>query len=125
VFDALNDLRSFLHSLRHRPLSPIVAVGVLALGLSASLAVFTYINGFHQPFPGADARRLVRVFEADDESPYLDLPYLDYRDYAAADNDPLTLAAGTAVLLAAAVSAAYLPARRAASVDPMKALRHE
>jgi ABC-type antimicrobial peptide transport system permease subunit len=39
-------------------------------------------------------------------------------------NDPLTLAAGTGVLLAAAVSAAYLPARRAATVDPMKALRH-
>jgi hypothetical protein len=40
-------------------------------------------------------------------------------------NDPLTLAAGTGVLLAAAVSAAYLPARRAATVDPMRALRHE
>jgi predicted permease len=40
-------------------------------------------------------------------------------------NDLLTLATGTAVLLAAAVSAACLPARRAASVDPMKALRHE
>lgn len=85
MFAARDDLRSFLRSLRHQPFYPIVAVGVLALGLSASLAVFTYINGFRQPFPGTDARRLVRVFGADDENPYLDVPYLDYLDYAATD----------------------------------------
>jgi ABC-type antimicrobial peptide transport system permease subunit len=39
--------------------------------------------------------------------------------------DPLTLALGTGVIVAAALAAAYLPARRAATVDPMKALRHE
>jgi predicted permease len=85
VSDILHDLRSFFRSTRHRPSYPLVAVGVLALGLSASLAVFTYINGFYQPFPGVDAGRLVRVFEADDENPYLDIPYLDYRDYSAAE----------------------------------------
>jgi predicted permease len=45
--------------------------------------------------------------------------------YGVEPNDPLTLAAGAAVLLAAAVLAAYLPARRAASVDPTTALRRE
>jgi ABC-type antimicrobial peptide transport system permease subunit len=39
--------------------------------------------------------------------------------------DPASIAAALAVLTAATVAAAYLPARRAASVDPMRALREE
>jgi predicted permease len=40
-------------------------------------------------------------------------------------NDPLTLAAAAMILTASAGLAAWLPARRAARVDPMKALRYE
>ena len=40
-------------------------------------------------------------------------------------NDPRTIGAAVAVLLMAAMVAAYLPARRAARVDPMVALRNE
>jgi predicted permease len=40
-------------------------------------------------------------------------------------SDPLTLACATAVLLAAGVLAGFIPARRAASIDPASALRSE
>jgi len=39
--------------------------------------------------------------------------------------DPLVLAAATGVLLLAALLAIYLPARRAAGVDPIEALKQE
>jgi ABC-type antimicrobial peptide transport system permease subunit len=39
--------------------------------------------------------------------------------------DPLTLTAASLLLTAASVVASYLPARRAAEIDPMVALRHE
>jgi ABC-type antimicrobial peptide transport system permease subunit len=40
-------------------------------------------------------------------------------------HDPLALAGATAVLVAIACAAAYIPARRASRIDPLGALRHE
>jgi ABC-type antimicrobial peptide transport system permease subunit len=37
--------------------------------------------------------------------------------------DPITIAAAAALLVAVALLAAYLPARRAARIDPAKVLR--
>ncbi len=45
--------------------------------------------------------------------------------YETAPNDPLTMGVAAALLMVAAILAGYLPARSAARIDPMPALRHE
>ena len=45
--------------------------------------------------------------------------------FGVAPHDPWTVAAAVAVLLGVAALAAWIPARRAARIDPMEALRYE
>lgn len=45
--------------------------------------------------------------------------------YGLKARDPETLAGSAALLILVALGASWIPARRAASVDPIKALRHE
>jgi ABC-type lipoprotein release transport system permease subunit len=45
--------------------------------------------------------------------------------YGVRASDPLTYAAVAAVLLAVALAASWIPARRASRIDPMRALRAE
>lgn len=43
--------------------------------------------------------------------------------YGISPGDPVSLAAAAAILLVAAIAAAYVPARRASGIDPLRALR--
>jgi len=45
--------------------------------------------------------------------------------YGVSGMDPVSEAASVAVLIAAGLLAGYLPARRAARIDPLTALRYE
>jgi len=45
--------------------------------------------------------------------------------YGIQPDDPLTMAAAVSILLVVALAASWIPARRAAGVQPMEALRHE
>jgi predicted permease len=103
MLELLDDLRSSLRVLRRRPVFALMAVTILALGLSSSVAVYTYVRAFAQPFPGVDHRGLTRLFGVDDENPYLDISYLDYLDYAAATGDAFDEIGAVAPYYAASV----------------------
>jgi len=45
--------------------------------------------------------------------------------FGVSSSDPLTLSLATLVILVVAIASALLPARRAAKVDPIMALRYE
>ncbi len=77
----LHDIRFTVRSMVRQPLFRAVAVVILALGLGATISVFTYWNGFNRTFPGADPDGLVQIFGANEQNPYLDVSYLDYLDY--------------------------------------------
>ena len=78
------DIRLTLLRLIRRPLYPMIAVSVLAVGLTAVIGVFAYLSAFRQPFPGADSDGLLRILGSDPDNPYLDISFLDFQDYAAA-----------------------------------------
>ncbi len=79
----IDEVRQTGRRLVRRPHYPTVAVLILALGLSASCAVFTYVNAFNRPFPGVETAGLVRLFASEEEDPYMDLSILDFLDYRA------------------------------------------
>lgn len=117
------ELATAWRSLRRRPVHTALAVGVLALGLSAGTGVFTYVNGFRQPFPGVDPGGLVQLHHPTADDAYGDLSYLDYLDYArGADSGFRGMAAvsagyaasirhesSTEVVFLEAVSGSYFP----------------
>ena len=66
----LKDIRYAIHSLRSNPGFALVAVLTLALGIGATTAIFSVVNGvLLQPLPLQDPGRLVMVWESRLEEP--------------------------------------------------------
>lgn len=79
------DLRFGIRNLRKMPLLSVAALACIAIGVGATVSVFTLINTtLLQPLPYPDAERLVRVWGTHGpEEGRRDLSYLNYRDIAA------------------------------------------
>ena len=88
-----------------------VVIGLVSLlGITRALASFLY--GFTVP----DANRIALARQIDQPSGIL---------YGASATDPVMLTAISLLLIALALVACYLPARRATRIDPLQALRSE
>ena len=110
----VQDLRDGIRRLTRYPRFTLLASGTLALGLSTSIAVFSYVNAYARPFPGARAGDLHRATRL-----------VGGLLWGVAPADPLALVSGIGVLLVAVVLAVGVPLRRAMQTDPIAALRTE
>jgi predicted permease len=97
------DLGDGLRQLLRRPAFALLAAGTLALGLATSTAVFTYVNAYRQPFPGAETQRLFQLFQGTEEAPFGPISYPDYLDLVDAGAGIFETAATGQPLFAASV----------------------
>ena len=115
-----SDLRYAFRQLARNPGFAFTAIAVLALGLSASTAIFAFVDAvLLKPLPYQDPSRLVGLFESTPMGPRFHLSYLDYLDWksenkvfaslGAFDNNPYALQtpAGTVRADGATVSAGF------------------
>lgn len=104
-----------------------VAVLALALGIGGTTVMSSAVDGvLLRPLPYPEAPRLVRIWERWGQGGYGSVSWPNVQDwllYGVAATDAVTYAAVAAVLVAAALAAAWVPARRATAIDPMNALR--
>ena len=76
------DLRYACRQLRKNPGFTVTAVGVLAIGIGASIAIFAFVDAaLIKPLPYPDPTRLVDVTETVAMFPRANLSYLDYLDW--------------------------------------------
>jgi macrolide transport system ATP-binding/permease protein len=78
----LQDFRFAVRQLRKSPGFTFTAIGMLALGMCASIAIFAFVdNALIKPLPYRDPSRLAGVFESIPECPQCPLSYPDYLDW--------------------------------------------
>ncbi|MFC5864539.1 ADOP family duplicated permease [Acidicapsa dinghuensis] len=76
------DLRYGLRQLRRNPGFAATAIGVLALGICASTAIFAFVDAvLISPLPYRDPARIMGLFETNPLGPRFHLSYLDYLDW--------------------------------------------
>ena len=76
------DLHYAWRQLTRNPGFAVSAVGVLALGIGASVAIFAFVDAvLIKPLPYRDPARLVGLFETTTLGPRYHLSYLDYLDW--------------------------------------------
>jgi ABC-type antimicrobial peptide transport system permease subunit len=112
-----SDVRYAMRSLRSRPLLVLVAVAVLALGArGADVMALVLGQGLRPVLVGLGMGLAASLALGGALSTLL---------FGVAPHDATTMAWASAVLAAVAAVACYLPARRAARMDPATALRRE
>ncbi len=110
------DLRYAVRTLRKAPVFTTATVLTMTLTIGANTAIFSVVNDvLIRPLPFASPDRLMQVAEKNDKLVGAGLQ----------PRDPLTFAAVGALLLAVALAACMVPARRASRVDPIVALHEE
>jgi len=97
------DLRDGLRRLLRRPGFTLVGIGTLALGLSTSTAVFTYVNAYSRPLPGAHADGLHQVWLSTEDRPWGALSLPDFEDLLELDGDGISVTGVGASFFAASV----------------------
>jgi predicted permease len=99
----VQDFRDGARRLTRHPAYALLAAGTLALGLSTSTAVFTYVNAYGRPFPGASVKGVYQLFQSGEAVAYGPISYPDYQDLAGAAGERFRAAASGQPLFAASV----------------------
>lgn len=111
----LQDLRYALRQLRKSPGFAVTAMLVLTLGISASVAIFAFVDAaLIKPLPFANPSRLVDVTESVAMIPRANLSYPDYLDWKRLNNvfSSLDVYNGTGYLLRTSAGTEPVPGVR-------------